>query len=139
VAGVPVANGGCDGAWGCHRVALLYPYSAGRGQCTALASQLGVSKDWDGFWWLVSGAAYRGYLFNAPTSTILGRIAAWANTLTTQYTPVGLALALLGLSHWDRHHSALRNFSLLWIIPVSLYSINYYHGIVRSIFCPSFG
>lgn len=86
----------------------------------------GYPKDWEGFWWLVSGAAYRGYLFNAPTSTILGRIAAWANTLTTQYTPVGLALALLGLSHWDRHHSALRNFSLLWIIPVSLYSINYY-------------
>lgn len=86
----------------------------------------GYPKDWAGFWWLVSGAAYRGYLFNAPSSTILGRIAAWANTLTTQYTPVGLGIALLGLSHWDRHHSDLRNFSLLWLTPVSLYSINYY-------------
>lgn len=86
----------------------------------------GYPKDWEGFWWLVSGAAYRGYLFSAPSSTILSRIAAWANTLTTQYTPVGLAIALLGLSHWDRHQSDLRNFSLLWIIPVSIYSINYY-------------
>ena len=46
--------------------------------------------------------------------------------MTTQYTPVGLAIALLGLSHWDRQESELRNFSLLWIIPVSIYSINYY-------------
>lgn len=86
----------------------------------------GYPKDWAGFWWLVSGAAYRGYLFSAPSSTILSRIAAWANTLTTQYTPVGLALALVGLSHWDRQQTALRNFSLFWLIPVSLYSINYY-------------
>lgn len=86
----------------------------------------GYPEDWAGFWWLVSGAAYRGYLFSAPSSTILSRIANWANTLTTQYTPVGLAIGLLGLSHWDRQQSDLRNFSLLWIIPVSIYSINYY-------------
>ena len=86
----------------------------------------GYPDNWDGFWWLISGAAYRSYLFNAPSSTILSRVAGWANTLTTQYTPVGLAIALLGLSHWDRHQSELRNFSLLWIIPVSIYSINYY-------------
>lgn len=86
----------------------------------------GYANNWEGFWWLVSGAAYRAYLFNAPSSTILSRIAAWANTLTTQYTPVGLAVALLGLSHWDRQQSDLRNFSLIWIIPVSIYSINYY-------------
>ncbi|MBX3011650.1 MAG: DUF2723 domain-containing protein [Caldilineaceae bacterium] len=86
----------------------------------------GYPTDWEGFWWLVSGAAYRSYLFSAPSSTILSRIAAWANTLTTQYTPVGLAIALLGLSQWDRHQSDLRNFSLLWVVPVSIYSINYY-------------
>jgi hypothetical protein len=86
----------------------------------------GYPDNWDGFWWLVSGAAYRAYLFSAPSSTILSRIAAWASTITIQYTPVGLAIALLGLSHWDRLHSELRNFSLLWLIPVSVYSINYY-------------
>ncbi len=86
----------------------------------------GYPDNWEGFWWLVSGAAYRAYLFSAPSSTILSRIAAWASTITIQYTPVGLALALFGLSHWDRHHSDLRNFSLIWLIPVSVYSINYY-------------
>lgn len=86
----------------------------------------GYPDNWDGFWWLVSGAAYRAYLFSAPSSTILSRIAAWASTITLQYTPVGLAIALLGLSHWDRHDSDLRNFSLIWLIPVSVYSINYY-------------
>lgn len=86
----------------------------------------GYPDNWAGFWWLVSGAAYRAYLFSAPSSTILSRIAAWASTITIQYTPVGLALALFGLSHWDRHHGDLRNFSLLWLIPVSVYSINYY-------------
>jgi hypothetical protein len=86
----------------------------------------GYPDNWDGFWWLVSGAAYRAYLFSAPSSTILSRIAAWASTITIQYTPVGLAIALLGLSHWDRLHGELRNFSLLWLIPVSVYSINYY-------------
>ena len=86
----------------------------------------GYPDNWDGFWWLVSGAAYRAYLFSAPSSTILSRIAAWASTITIQYTPVGLAIALLGLSHWDRLHGELRNFSLIWLIPVSVYSINYY-------------
>jgi len=86
----------------------------------------GYAKDWEGFWWLVSGAAYRAYLFSAPSSTILSRVAAWSNVITTQYTPVGLAIALLGLSQWDRQQSELRNFSLLWLIPVSIYSINYY-------------
>lgn len=109
-------------------IGLLFYIRIPLAAATQLPSPInwGYPKDWAGFWWLVSGAAYRGYLFSAPSSTILGRVAAWANTLTTQYTPVGLALALLGLSHWDRHHGDLRNFSLLWIIPISLYSINYY-------------
>ncbi|MEZ4675436.1 MAG: DUF2723 domain-containing protein [Caldilineaceae bacterium] len=86
----------------------------------------GYPDNWEGFWWLVSGAAYRGYLFGAPSSTLLMRIAAWASTLTNQLTPVGLALMLIGLSHWDRQESHLRNFSLLWLTPISIYAINYY-------------
>ncbi len=81
-----------------------------------------------GMWWLVSGAAYRGYLFSSPTSTIMTRLSGWAYMVTTQYTPVGLALALVGLAHWDRHAPHLRTFSLLWIVPVSVYAIGYYHA-----------
>ncbi len=86
----------------------------------------GYPDNWDGFWWLVSGAAYRSYLFSAPTATLLTRIAAWASTLTRQLTPVGLAFMLLGLSQWDRLWPHLRNWSLLWLAPVSIYAINYY-------------
>lgn len=86
----------------------------------------GYPDNWEGFWWLVSGAAYRSYLFGAPTSTLLARVAAWAGTITSQLTPVGLALMLVGLSYWDRHRPHLRNWSLLWLIPISIYAINYY-------------
>ena len=86
----------------------------------------GYPDNWTGFWWLVSGAAYRGYLFSAPSATLLTRIAAWASTLTNQLTPVGLAFMLLGLSQWDRQQPHLRNWSLIWLTPVSIYAINYY-------------
>lgn len=86
----------------------------------------GYPDNWSGFWWLVSGSAYRSYLFSAPSSTLLARIAAWAGTLTSQLTPAGLAVMLVGLSHWDRHIPHLRNFSLIWLTPISIYAINYY-------------
>ncbi len=86
----------------------------------------GYPDNWDGFWWLVSGKAYRSYLFGAPSSTLLARVAAWASTLTTQLTPVGLAVMLIGLANWDRQQPHLRNFSLLWLTPISIYAINYY-------------
>ncbi len=86
----------------------------------------GYPDNWAGFWWLVSGAAYRSYLFGAPSSALLVRVAAWASTLTNQLTPVGLAVMLVGLSHWDRQESHLRNFSLIWLTPISVYAINYY-------------
>ena len=86
----------------------------------------GYADNWDGFWWLVSGAAYRGYLFASPVGSVLTRLAGWAYTVTAQYTPVGLALALIGLAHWDRTASHLRNFSLLWLMPISAYALAYY-------------
>ncbi len=86
----------------------------------------GYADNWDGFWWLVSGAAYRGYLFASPASSLLSRLAGWAYTVTAQYTPLGLAITLIGLAHWDRTAPYLRNFSLLWVTPVSAYALAYY-------------
>jgi hypothetical protein len=86
----------------------------------------GYADNWEGFWWLVSGQAYRGYLFASPADSWLTRLAGWAYTITAQYTPIGLALALVGLAHWDRVAPILRNFSLLWLGPISLYAIAYY-------------
>lgn len=86
----------------------------------------GYAGDWAGLWWLVSGSAYRGYLFALPPASILGRVGAWANTLSAQYTLAGLAIALVGLSWFDRNRPLLRTFTLLWIAPVSVYAIGYY-------------
>ncbi|MBK8046942.1 MAG: hypothetical protein IPK16_07345 [Anaerolineales bacterium] len=75
---------------------------------------------------MISGAAYRGYLGASAASDVFTRLAAWATTIVTQYTPIGLVLALIGLAEWDRRAPTLRNFGLLWIAPVSVYSILYH-------------
>ncbi len=103
---------------------LRVPLVAG-GAGTPPPVNWGYADNWAGFWWLVSGAPYRGYLFGLPASAIFPRLAAWACTLTVQYTPLGLGIALVGLGYLDRFKPALRNFSLLWTIPISLYAIGY--------------
>lgn len=86
----------------------------------------GYADNWDGFQWLVSGAAYRGYLLNGGVTTALHRLTTWAYTLTNQFSPLGLALGFVGLAMWDRSAARLRNFSLMWVTPVSIYAILYY-------------
>lgn len=86
----------------------------------------GYADNWDGFLWLVSGAAYRGYLLNGGLSALLPRLTTWAYTLTAQFSPLGLALGFVGLATWDRNAARLRNFSLLWVAPVSVYAVLYY-------------
>jgi hypothetical protein len=86
----------------------------------------GYADNWDGFQWLVSGAAYRGYLLSGDVGMALSRLATWAYTLTDQFSPIGLALGFVGLATWDRTAARLRNFSLLWVTPVSVYAVLYY-------------
>ena len=86
----------------------------------------GYADNWEGFWWLVSANAYRNYLFGAPLDLVFDRITRWAYTITSQYTVVGLALVTIGLAHLDKVAPRLRNFCLLWLIPVNVYAIIYY-------------
>ncbi|MGB5050212.1 MAG: DUF2723 domain-containing protein [Caldilineaceae bacterium] len=92
----------------------------------------GAPVNWAGdgsaqdIWWLVSGAAYRRYLFALPPGEVLTKTARWALTITSQFTPFGLALCLAGLYRWDRVAGRLRSLSLLWVLPVSLYAISYH-------------
>lgn len=85
----------------------------------------GYADNWRGLLWLVSGAAYRSYLFDFTAGDWLARVAAWAAAFTTQFTVVGLAVMVLGLAVIDRQQPALRTFSLVWVLPVSLYAISY--------------
>ena len=118
---IPLAAGGIIGALFHLRTLLV----AGGGG-TPPPINWGYPDNLDGFWWLVSGSAYRGYLFNLAPKDVLSRVGGWAYTLTTQYTWIGLGISLIGLSHLDTHRPRLRNFGLLWSVPVSLYSISYY-------------
>ena len=77
-------------------------------------------------WWLVSGAAYRRYLFTVPPGQILSKAGQWALTITSQFTPVGLAFCLAGLYRWDRLAGRLRTLCLFWVLPTSLYAISYH-------------
>jgi hypothetical protein len=86
----------------------------------------GYADNWQGFWWLVSGAAYRGYLFSESAGAALGRVGGWAATLTAQYTVVGMAIAFVGLAAWDQRSPLLRNWSFAWLAPISVYMIGYY-------------
>jgi hypothetical protein len=86
----------------------------------------GYADSWEGFWWLVSGAAYRANLFATPPSSILQQLGAMGVTLVRQLTPVGLIVAIIGLAAWDQQQPRLRNFALLWITPISIYAIGYY-------------
>ncbi|MCC6457368.1 MAG: DUF2723 domain-containing protein [Caldilineaceae bacterium] len=85
----------------------------------------GYPRDLTGLWWLVSGAAYRAYLFEMTPLQYAGRLAALVRLLIEQFTPVGLAIIIGGFALWDRHRPFLRNGALLWILPLSLYAAGY--------------
>jgi hypothetical protein len=85
----------------------------------------GYPRDWAGLWWLVSGIAYRAYLFSMTPLQYGGRLATLARLIVEQFTPVGLAFILGGFALWDRQRPFLRNGALLWMLPVSLYAAGY--------------
>ncbi len=47
--------------------------------------------------WMVSGSAYRHYLFGLPLGYVPARLSAWASGLLTQYGVWGVVLGLTGL------------------------------------------
>lgn len=92
---------------------------------TAIPIAWGYPRDLSGLWWLVSGNAYRGYLFSMTLVEYGGRLASLARLLVEQFTPVGLALVIGGFAVWDRHRPTLRNGALAWMLPISLYAAGY--------------
>lgn len=57
----------------------------------------GNPQTWEGFWWLVSGALYRRFVFGLSGGYLLPRLGAWAALLREQFGWVGLALGWMGL------------------------------------------
>lgn len=99
---------------------LYLPLRAGRGGVT-----WGQPTTLEGFWWLVSGALYRDYVFALPASALAGRLAAWAQTWRNGLGLTGVALATLGVVGLaGRRRSWLIATGLSFII-LNLYALGY--------------
>ena len=49
-----------------------------------------------GWWWLVSGQAYRGYAFGLPTNQMGSRLVSWGWALFNQFSLLGVPLVIWG-------------------------------------------
>jgi len=78
-----------------------------------------------GWWELVSGRLYRGYLFALPLADWPRRLLGWVGLLARQFTPFGAALAGVGLVRLWRARRPLALASALGFGVVSLYAIGY--------------
>jgi hypothetical protein len=78
-----------------------------------------------GWWALVSGQLYRGYLFGLPLADWPRRLLAWAGLLARQFTPAGAALTGLGLAKLWQSQRPLASTSALVFGALSIYAIGY--------------
>jgi hypothetical protein len=96
-----------------------------------LLARDGVPSPWadvgtlSGWWALVSGRLYRGYLFGLPLIAYPQRLLAWAGLLARQLTPFGAVLAALGWVHLRRACRSLALVSVLAFGVFSLYAVAY--------------
>jgi len=78
-----------------------------------------------GWWALVSGRLYHGYLFGLPPAAWPQRLLAWVGLLVRQFTPFGAILIGLGWVHLCRERRSLAFTSALVFGAFSLYAIGY--------------
>ncbi|MGC9320618.1 MAG: protein O-mannosyl-transferase family [Armatimonadota bacterium] len=96
-----------------------------------LLARNGAASPWadvdtlDGWWALVSGRLYRGYVFALPLAAWPQRVLAWAGLLARQFTPVGALLAGVGwLALW-RERRGLAASSLASFGGFGIYALGY--------------
>jgi len=78
-----------------------------------------------GWWALVSGRMYRGYLFALPLADWPRRLLAGAGFLARQFTPLGAALAAVGWMHLCGARRLLALVTMLAFGAFSLYAVGY--------------
>ncbi len=81
---------------------LYIALRAGRGAVT-----WGNPTTLDGWWWLVSGSLYRGYIFSFPLEGWLSRLSYIARSLQTGLGPIAVLLGLVGWTFLARRRSGL--------------------------------
>lgn len=85
----------------------------------------GNARTFAGFWWVVSAAPYRQYVFALPPTEWPSRVGAWAALLLGQFKLWGVALGLWGaISLHERDRTA--SWGLLGLFAaITLYAIGY--------------
>jgi len=78
-----------------------------------------------GWWALVSGRLYRGYLFGLPLVAWPQRLLAWTGLLVRQFTPLGALVAGAGWVHLWRARRSLVVASTVAFGVASFYAIGY--------------
>ena len=81
---------------------LYIALRAGRGAVT-----WGNPTTLDGWWWLISGSLYRGYVFSFPLEGWLPRVSYLAGSLLTGLGPIAVLLGLVGWAFLARRRSGL--------------------------------
>jgi hypothetical protein len=79
----------------------------------------------NGWWALVSGRMYRGYLFALPLVDLPRRLLAWGGLLARQFTPLGAVLSGLGVACLWQKQRSLVSVSALAFGAASVYAIGY--------------
>ena len=98
------------------------PLRAGRGAVT-----WGDPSTLSGWWWVVSGALYRGYVFALPWAAVPGRLLTVMRYLVWGFGPTGVALGLVGLDVLGRRQRGLSLATatgLSWLLYV-VYAVGY--------------
>jgi hypothetical protein len=99
---------------------VYLPLRAGRGAVT-----WGNPTTLMGWWWVVSGALYRGYVFALPLEAAPARLLALARYLVSGFGPTGMALSAVGVDSLARRQRGLLLASgLSWLLYVA-YAIGY--------------
>ena len=75
---------------------------------TGPAINWGDPRTLDRFWWTVSGALYRPFLFSLPLAHLPARLLAWANLVSRQFGWIGVMVLALGAAAlWDADRAFL--------------------------------
>jgi len=117
--------------WFLAQTGLLALLGCGAMYGPVLLARSGVPSPWgdvstlSGWWALVSGWMYHGYLFALPPAAWPQRLLAWAGLLARQFTPLGTLLAGLGWAHLWQEWRSLAWASALVFGAFSLYAVGY--------------
>lgn len=85
----------------------------------------GDPSNWERFWWHISARQYQVNLFSGNVAVVWENLVAFLRLLVHEFTPVGLALAPLGLAWlWRRDRTGAWFVLLLMALNIG-YAINY--------------